>query len=104
MERESMARSKMNLSHLRVQRNSYLYLYLSPVSKPPAKKEESKDEKIAHQLAARLNAARARSSGSDKRPAKKLKPKKSATRVGGIEEGDEAFKKRARDGFQKEYT
>jgi upstream activation factor subunit UAF30 len=77
----------------------------SVISKPPAKKEGSKDEEVARQLAAELNTPRTRSSGSDKRSTKKVKPKKkSAARVGGVEEGDEPPKKRARGGFQKEYT
>jgi len=75
-------------------------------SKPPVKKVEVKtDEEMARQLAAELNSPRTRSIASEKpRPAKKAKTKrKSAARVGSDGEGDETPKK-AKGGFQKEYS
>jgi hypothetical protein len=71
-----------------------------------AKKAETiTDEEYARQLAAQLNSHRTRSSGNDKRPIKKVKTKKkSAAQVGSDEDGEEAPKKRAKGGFQKEYN
>lgn len=76
-----------------------------PVSLPKKiESSTSKDEELARKLAAELNTPRTRSGGTEKKPVKKTKAKKSAAHVGSDEDGEEPPKKKAKGGFQKEFA